>query len=80
MPKLRVSDDDKDTITITLDGRVLRTFWYGDDDQRRQSMHAAQWYREGYGDAFYPAFERADVTAARQEARDRQLRDAGLGS
>jgi hypothetical protein len=46
----RVTDDDKDAITVSLDGRELRGWSYADDDARRQKMLQAREYVEGWCD------------------------------
>lgn len=50
--KLRVTDDDTGTVTVSLDGKPLREFWYTTADHR-QTMERAQYYREGYADAIF---------------------------
>lgn len=50
MTNPRVVDDDKDQITVTLDGRELRGWSYKDDTERRMKMLAAREYVEGWCD------------------------------
>ena len=47
----RVTDNDKDEITVSLDGKELRGWSYANDDERRQKMLQAREYVEGFGDA-----------------------------
>lgn len=49
--KLRVNDDDKGTVTVTLNGGVLKSFAYGQvrEQSRWAAMEKAQWFREGVG-------------------------------
>lgn len=46
----RVTDDDKDSITVTLNGRELRGWSYKDDAERRTKMICAREYIEGWCD------------------------------
>jgi hypothetical protein len=46
----RVVDDDKDQITVTLNGKELRGWSYASDDERRQKMLQAREYVEGWCD------------------------------
>ena len=46
----RVIDDDKDEITVTLEGRQLRGWSYANDAERRQKMLQAREYVEGWCD------------------------------
>lgn len=55
MSNPRVTDNDKDAITVTLDGRELRGWSYANDDQRRQKMLQAREYVEGWCDALETA-------------------------
>jgi len=47
----RVTDNDKDEITVSLNGRELRGWSYASDDERRQKMLQAREYVEGWCDA-----------------------------
>lgn len=47
----KVIDDDEGTISINLNGKVLREYSYQDDDGRRARMHRAWEYIEGWCDA-----------------------------
>jgi hypothetical protein len=47
----RVTDNDKDEITVSLDGKELRGWSYTSDGERRQKMLQAREYVEGWGDA-----------------------------
>jgi hypothetical protein len=54
MPKLnnpRVIDDDHGMITVTLDSRDLRGWYYSNDNERRTKMLCAREYVEGWHDA-----------------------------
>jgi hypothetical protein len=46
----RVVDNDKDEITVVLDGRELRGWSYKDDAERRIKTLAAREYVEGWCD------------------------------
>jgi len=46
----RVTDNDKDEITVTLDGKELRGWYYKDDTERRTKMLCAREYVEGWCD------------------------------
>lgn len=46
----RVIDNDRDEITVTLDGKELRGWSYSSDAERRTKMLAAREYVEGYCD------------------------------
>lgn len=46
----RVVDNDKDEVTVSLDGRELRGWSYATDDERRQKMLQAREYVEGWCD------------------------------
>lgn len=48
MPNPRVVDNDKDEITVALDGRELRAWSYATDAERRQKIQQARDYVEGY--------------------------------
>lgn len=62
MTNPRVTDDDKDEISVTLDGRHLRGWSYASDDERRQKMLQAREYVEGWCDRG----DGSDVAAAAQ--------------
>ena len=47
----RVTDDDVDTITVTLGANALRDYVYHTDAQRRAGMLKAREYVEGWHDA-----------------------------
>lgn len=47
---LKIVDDDIDTITAVLDGRVLRTWTYADEEHRRFKMRLAREYQAGWSD------------------------------
>lgn len=51
MSNPRVIDNDKDEITVTLDGRELRGWPYKDGAERRAKMLAALEYVEGWREA-----------------------------
>jgi hypothetical protein len=46
----RVTDNDKDEITVSLDGKELRGWSYKDDAECRVKMLAARGYVEGWCD------------------------------
>lgn len=45
-----VIDNDKDEITVSLDGQELRGWSYENDDERRRKMLQAREYIEGWCD------------------------------
>lgn len=46
----RVTDNDRDEITVTLGARELRGYSYASDAERRAKMLAAREYVEGWHD------------------------------
>jgi hypothetical protein len=46
----RVTDNDKNEITVSLDGRELRGWSYASDVERRAKMLCAREYVEGWCD------------------------------
>ena len=48
--KPRVIDNDRDEISVSLNGKELRGWNYASDDERRQKMLMAREYVEGYCD------------------------------
>lgn len=44
----RVSDNDRDEITITLDGKQVRGWSYASENERRTKMLAAREFAEGW--------------------------------
>jgi len=48
----RLTDDDKDSITVTLAGRELRGWSYASDAERRVKMVQAREYVEGWCDGY----------------------------
>lgn len=46
----RVTDNDRDEITVTIGGRELRGYSYTSDAERRAKMLAAREYVEGWHD------------------------------
>ena len=44
----RLTDDDRDTITVTIDGEQLQSWHYRNEEERRQKMRWARWFVEGY--------------------------------
>lgn len=46
----RVTDNDRDEITVTLNGKELRGWSYSSEPERRVKMLAAREYVEGYCD------------------------------
>jgi len=55
----RVVDNDKDEITVTLDGREIRGWSYADEAESRVKMRMAREFVEGW----YHATERAATIA-----------------
>lgn len=47
----RVTDNDKDEITVSLEGKELRGWSYANEAERRQKMQMAHEYVEGWCDA-----------------------------
>jgi hypothetical protein len=45
-----VTDNDRNTISITLNGKELRAFYYYDESERRMKMLMAREYVEGWCD------------------------------
>lgn len=48
----RVSDNDQDEITATLDGKEIRGWSYASDAERRVKMLAAREFCEGWHQAY----------------------------
>ena len=48
MEQPRVKDNDRDEITVTLDGKELRGWSYRDESERRVKMLAAREFCEGW--------------------------------
>ena len=46
----RITDNDRDEITVTVGGRELRGYSYASDAERRAKMLAAREYVEGWHD------------------------------
>lgn len=57
----RVIDNDRDEITVTLDGKEIRGWTYDTEDTRRTKMLAAREFVEGW----FQATEYADERMAR---------------
>jgi len=60
----RVVDNDRDEITVTLDGREIRGWSYQDSAERRVKMKAAREFCEGWHaalEATRPALNEAGV-------------------
>lgn len=49
-PKLRVTDNDYDEITVTLNGQEIRGWSYKSDPERRAKLLCAREYVEGWYD------------------------------
>ena len=47
----KVIDNDRGHIKAELNGRVVRDWFYSNDDERRRQMVLAREYVEGFGDA-----------------------------
>jgi len=47
-----VIDNDRDEITVSLDGKELRGWSYGNDDERRTKMLCARWFVEGWCEGY----------------------------
>ena len=48
----RVTDNDRDEITVTLDGREIRGWTYANETERRTKMLAAREFCEGWFQAY----------------------------
>lgn len=46
--EIRVKDNDRDEITVTLDGKEIRGWSYKSDDERRLKMLLAREFVEGF--------------------------------
>jgi hypothetical protein len=46
----RITDDDKDEITVTIDGRELRSWFYANNTERQLKMSKAWEYVAGWYD------------------------------
>lgn len=64
----RVTDNDRDEITVTLDGREIRGWSYRDEAERRVKMIAAREFCEGWWHG-----SRASPIAALSETALRQI-------
>jgi len=56
----RVYDNDRDEVTVKLDGQELRGWSYTSDNERRIKMLCAREYVEGWVDAAEKIFSRFD--------------------
>lgn len=66
----RVTDDDRDQITVTLDGREIRGWSYADESERRVKMLAAREFCEGWFQANRRETHRQDAADLVDELRD----------
>ncbi len=60
LPTPRVADNDRDEITVTLDGKEIRGWSYGSEAERRTKMLAAREFCEGWHQASERAAKIAD--------------------
>jgi len=68
----RVVDNDRDEITVTLDGKELRGWSYESETERRTKMLAAREFCEGW----FQAMERAAILrSALSEIAERHIPD-----
>lgn len=78
MQSPRVTDNDADTITVTdeISGKVLRSWWYADDYERRFKMILAREYVEGYHDGREYVWQRHPAAYIKDlHARDRERKE-----
>lgn len=68
----RVCDNDRDEITVTLDGKEIRGWSYQDEAERRVKMRAAREFCEGW---FQASKRDADLVEAL-----RPFADIGIGT
>jgi hypothetical protein len=71
MPDPRVHDNDRDEITVTLDGKEVRGWSYENEAERRVKMLAAREFCEGWFQAVNHLRDAAD-NAAEAAYLDRQ--------
>jgi len=71
----RVVDNDRDEITVTLDGKEIRGWSYGDNPERRVKMLLAREFVEGW---FQCAVHLAEPTEAMLEAVDFDISVNGI--
>jgi outer membrane receptor for ferric coprogen and ferric-rhodotorulic acid len=75
----RVTDNDKDEITVSLNGREIRGWSYATDDERRLKMQMAHEFAEGW----FQATEHHHKIAEEQESESGKAAyeyDGGAGS
>lgn len=70
----RVVDNDRGEITVTLDGKEIRGWWYADEAERRIKMLAAREFCEGW----LQCHERANVTEICKELGCTQAQGVAL--
>lgn len=63
MSEPRVHDNDRDEITVTLDGKEIRGWSYGNEAERRVKMLAAREFCEGWFQALKHQQNEADNAA-----------------
>jgi len=61
MMRPKVYDNDRDEVTVKLDGQELRGWSYANDNERRIKMLCAREYVEGWCDASEKIFSRFDA-------------------
>ena len=66
MTSPRVIDNDRDEITVTLDGKEIRGWSYASEAERRTKMLAAREFCEGW----YQASRRAALPAVKDPSFD----------
>lgn len=60
--KIKIIDDDRDTITAEVDGDVVRSWEYSGPDEHREKMIMAREFAEGW----YQAEKRRDGLSLRE--------------
>ena len=74
----RVVDNDRDEITVTLDGKEIRGWSYANEAERRMKMLAAREFCEGWHHAVKRAADEADNAAeAAWMAQQERLMERG---
>ena len=75
----RVIDNDRDEITVALDGKEIRGWSYKDETERRTKMLMAREFVEGWFQATKRAEDEADNRAedAWQEQQERLMESGG---
>lgn len=71
---LRVVDNDRDEITVTLDGKEIRGWSYRDETERRVKMLAAREFCEGWFQALGPKTGTFIQSLLDEYSREKQTR------